>query len=867
MKFHFDARNKNVSHVSSALLSPPFEDNKNTQYYCFKAVPGISKANPGFKYIYGPQVSFCIVSVNHQSTARGPSKNSSGCCCGQASLLLVEKVQDVVQDQVVAVLVLGHVLHQLGAMAAHGLHRLEDIDLAVLDDLLDARIRGTVNTGPTATIGRDNAHGSVVDLVPPNLHHVHQVDQRVRGAGHLVAHGPARQLEQLDGSRGGLHPGHHLGQRHDLLVDLELPLLDVRVALGHHVVHGEDGAVLLHLGLVWPEGGILLRLRGRLAEDHHRRALLVVDQGPELAQSVLHGPLCDNVLPGLRVAVHEHRVYVVREGVALEGGQVGPEIVGGHAQDIPVLLAIIRSMTAGTVADGEPRRLLADLVVLRLVLVHLGARVPPGLGLQPVRELGDGEPGLAADDVLLQGVVDELVLLHVLHEALPRLAQLLEVAEDVEALLLLGQLQVGIDGHVDAGSAAAVAAVHEDGTAHVVAILDDVTYDEADPPPELQQGVGEGARVGVPFGVVELQDQALVADLLLLVHLVQPEGPDVEVGQLLLPHDVDVDVAVLLVHLHVRGPVLVAHHLGKVEGLGQHHDGADVLLPDHAPVGLDGLLHGSLGHDVGVGLEQAVHVGGVHVVRVLQPAHLLQDHPVVVVGNALGVLVLLLVVLLQGMPTGVRLHLGGRLELQLVEHRELAPQVAELEEVPDVDGAHGYRLGQRVVLVAGLQLDAIEGEQAAVEHAQLDGVRYGDDGSALALLLLHVVVAGRRPRPVLPPASLAARRCRAATPTGCRRHLCASFRWLFLVFLGCLGCCWLSHKLLLLLLLLLLRCHHQITMPESVVVVVVVFVLFFFFDSCIEEEVVCRLVHLPLHIQHYFSGCSSIFSLDLWLVR
>jgi len=80
-------------------------------------------------------------------------------------------------------------------MSSHSLHRLEDIDLAVLDDLLDARIRGTVNTGTTATIGRDNAHRTVVDLIAPDLDHVHQIDQRVRRAGHLVAHGPAGQLE------------------------------------------------------------------------------------------------------------------------------------------------------------------------------------------------------------------------------------------------------------------------------------------------------------------------------------------------------------------------------------------------------------------------------------------------------------------------------------------------------------------------------------------------------------------------------------------------------------------------------------------------------------------------------------------------
>lgn len=43
-----------------------------------------------------------------------------------------------------------------------------------------------------------------------------------------------------------------------------------------------------------------------------------------------------------------------------------------HDEHVPVLLAVVAAMAAGTVADGEPRRLLADEQVLALVLVHLG---------------------------------------------------------------------------------------------------------------------------------------------------------------------------------------------------------------------------------------------------------------------------------------------------------------------------------------------------------------------------------------------------------------------------------------------------------------------------------------------------------------
>ena len=40
---------------------------------------------------------------------------------------------------------------------------------------------------------------------------------------HLVSLWPAHKLEQLAGLRGRLHPRHQLGERDDLLVDLEYP--------------------------------------------------------------------------------------------------------------------------------------------------------------------------------------------------------------------------------------------------------------------------------------------------------------------------------------------------------------------------------------------------------------------------------------------------------------------------------------------------------------------------------------------------------------------------------------------------------------------------------------------------------------------
>lgn len=110
-----------------------------------------------------------------------------------------------------------------------------------------------------------------------------------------------------------------------------------------------------------------------------------------------------------------------------------------HTEDIPVLVPIIRPMSPRTVANTKPGRLLANLRVLPLVLVHLGA-VLLALLLQLVRQLSHGEPRLAADQVLLQCIVDKLVLFHVFNKALTRLPQLLQVPEQVERLLLLGQL-------------------------------------------------------------------------------------------------------------------------------------------------------------------------------------------------------------------------------------------------------------------------------------------------------------------------------------------------------------------------------------------------------------------------------------------
>ena len=82
---------------------------------------------------------------------------------------------------------------------------------------------------PSNPVLTDDHDWSVVCPLPPPLDHVHQLDQGVGGGGHLVALGPAHQLEQLACLARSLNSCHQLCQRHDLLVDLENPGPEVDV--------------------------------------------------------------------------------------------------------------------------------------------------------------------------------------------------------------------------------------------------------------------------------------------------------------------------------------------------------------------------------------------------------------------------------------------------------------------------------------------------------------------------------------------------------------------------------------------------------------------------------------------------------------
>lgn len=188
----------------------------------------------------------------------------------------------------------------------------------MLDDLLDARVGRAVDAVAAVPVLADHHDGAVVAALPPPLHHVHQLDQRVGGGGHLVVHGPAGELEQLHAPRRRLDPCHQLRQGHDLLVDPEDPRADVGVLVVGDVVDGEHRPVLLRVSPLRPERRVGLRVLGRHAEHDHGGGLVVVDHGPEVALRVLERPLRDDVLSGFGVAIHEHGVDVVGEVVPLE---------------------------------------------------------------------------------------------------------------------------------------------------------------------------------------------------------------------------------------------------------------------------------------------------------------------------------------------------------------------------------------------------------------------------------------------------------------------------------------------------------------------------------------------------------------------
>ena len=97
--------------------------------------------------------------------------------------------------------------------------------------------------------------------------------------------------------------------------------------------------------------------------------------------------------------------------------------------------------------------------------------------------------------------------------------------------------------------------------------------------------------------------------------------PDHEVGQLLLALHGDANPAVHLLPVLSCGPVLDTHHTDEVEGPGDHHDTRGLLLPHHPPEVRHGGLCGSLGHDVGLRLDQALDTIKVKLFSSLPSSH------------------------------------------------------------------------------------------------------------------------------------------------------------------------------------------------------------------------------------------------------
>ena len=112
---------------------------------------------------------------------------------------------------------------------------------------------------------------------------------------------------------------HKMGLR----LTLHYCIPDVGVVVVGDVLHSEDLAVLLGLLVLWPEGRIGLEITisqsefsppglgrthiadsGRgIAEDDHSRAVVIVDERPEITAGAHHGPLRHDVLPGVSVAL------------------------------------------------------------------------------------------------------------------------------------------------------------------------------------------------------------------------------------------------------------------------------------------------------------------------------------------------------------------------------------------------------------------------------------------------------------------------------------------------------------------------------------------------------------------------------------
>lgn len=104
--------------------------------------------------------------------------------------------------------------------------------------------------------------------------------------------------------------------------------------------------------------------------------------------------------------------------------------------------------------------------------------------------------------------------------------------------------------------------------------------------------LGHFRRIDERYGAGRLSD-------LLFSQFANFECSNLKVGQRLLGQQSDLDLAVALRFVAVHRPVLAAHHANKVEHFGQHHNDMALLLVDHPPEIVLGLLGWPLSGDVG----------------------------------------------------------------------------------------------------------------------------------------------------------------------------------------------------------------------------------------------------------------------------
>jgi len=212
--------------------------------------------------------------------------------------------------------------------------------------------------------------------------------------------------------------------------------------------------------------------------------------------------------------------------------------------------------------------------------------------------------------ILVQGLVNEDILLRGLHKVLATLSDLADEGKDVDTTLGVYFLHHGVQGDVGACAANAGAAVHND-RALVVGVAGVDVADQV----QDAHGVSTGRVLVRPLWVVVLrdgersslrvlaqagrgQDKAIFEwDTALGGGVNEVEGALDVVAAFLLVFQRDLEVAVLLGGVELVWPVLAAALHAFFYEFCEHDYGGDSVLADHAPEVDDCLALGPLGGD------------------------------------------------------------------------------------------------------------------------------------------------------------------------------------------------------------------------------------------------------------------------------